>query len=158
MNSTVRLIFNESFIEKKGLLVPWIVHGTHWQTTSHVKTLFSIKKEKSKKEGKHKCTNAAQKRNPNAYLVWSLFWRFSHIFFTWFSAMQLLHLILSPFPCLLNIFGIYYRVPLKYILVNYFRKFFMEKWKNNLLFWQFFQLFIKTFSKWMINMCLKSTR
>ena len=32
MNSVVGPIFNENFIEKRGLWVPWTVHGTHWKS------------------------------------------------------------------------------------------------------------------------------
>ena len=30
VNSAVEPIFNESFVEKRSLWVPWTVHGTHW--------------------------------------------------------------------------------------------------------------------------------
>ena len=30
-------------------------------------------------------------------------------------------------------------MPKVYILINYFKKFFIEKWKNDKLFWQVFQ-------------------
>ena len=32
MNSTVRPIFNKSFVEKRGLQIPWTMHETHWNT------------------------------------------------------------------------------------------------------------------------------
>ena len=31
VNSAVGSIFNESFVEKKGLWIPWTMHGTHCQ-------------------------------------------------------------------------------------------------------------------------------
>ena len=34
VNSVVRPIFNESFVEKRGLWVLWIVHGTHWNSVN----------------------------------------------------------------------------------------------------------------------------
>ena len=30
VNSAVEPIFNESFVEKKSLWIPWTVHRTHW--------------------------------------------------------------------------------------------------------------------------------
>ena len=41
----MRLIFNESFVEKRDLWVPWLVHGPtrkHWNA-------FSMEKKKEKK-------------------------------------------------------------------------------------------------------------
>ena len=35
MNSVVGPIFNESFVEKKGLWVLWTVHGTHWKALKY---------------------------------------------------------------------------------------------------------------------------
>ena len=32
VNSAVGSIFNESFVEKKGLWIPWTMHGTYCQT------------------------------------------------------------------------------------------------------------------------------
>ena len=89
VNNTVRPIFNENFVEKRGLWVLWTVHKTHWQThkiflvkevvgpahsaqdplTDKIpcETRFSIflkkKKENANTQTQH------QKRNPNAYLV-----------------------------------------------------------------------------------------
>ena len=38
-------IFNESFAEKKGLWVPWTVHGTHFKSIKAIEMRFSKKKK-----------------------------------------------------------------------------------------------------------------
>ena len=50
MNNVVGSIFNESFVEKRGLWVPSIVHGS----TSYSETRFCQKK-KTKTKTKTKC-------------------------------------------------------------------------------------------------------
>ena len=50
MNSIVRPIFDESFVEKRGLCVYWTVHETHWKSISFVEMCFS-KKKKGRGEG-----------------------------------------------------------------------------------------------------------
>ena len=47
MNSAVGPIFNKNFVEKRGLWVPWIVYGTHWNSHHNHKML----KKKKKKRG-----------------------------------------------------------------------------------------------------------
>ena len=54
----MKLIFNEKIVEKQGLWVPWIVHGTHWCALSTayfacvnsalIETRVSIKKKKKR--------------------------------------------------------------------------------------------------------------
>ena len=46
MNNVVGSIFNESFVEKRGLWVPSIVHGS----TSYSETRFCQKKKKKQKQ------------------------------------------------------------------------------------------------------------
>ena len=48
MNSAVKPIFNESFAEKRGLWVPWTVHGTPLEKhKSHRNVLLKKKKKKN---------------------------------------------------------------------------------------------------------------
>ena len=57
VNSAVGAIFNESFVEKRGLWVLWTMHGTHWK--SH---------QPHKRASKKKNADAdADKLNPNEY-------------------------------------------------------------------------------------------
>ena len=62
MNNAVRLILNESFVEKRDLGVPWIVHGTHWIVPGAKE--MHLKKKKKKTQ-----TLDANKLNPNGYLM-----------------------------------------------------------------------------------------
>ena len=57
MNSSVGLIFNKKFVEKRGLWVSWTIHGPteqckfgYQQGGGFVLTCFSINKEKKKKK------------------------------------------------------------------------------------------------------------
>ena len=50
MNSAVRSIFNESFVEKRDLWVMWTVHGTHGKTTTATEMHFKKKKTKQNKK------------------------------------------------------------------------------------------------------------
>ena len=61
MNNIVRLIFNEKIVEKRGLWVPSIVHGTHWNCVSVLKR--ASKKTKGKREV------SAFQHYPNAHLI-----------------------------------------------------------------------------------------
>ena len=49
MNSAVRLIFNESFIEKRGLWIQWTVHGIHWKNKKMPVHVLQKKKKKKAK-------------------------------------------------------------------------------------------------------------
>ena len=49
VNSAMRPIFNESFVEKRGLWVLWIVYGTYWKNTLLAEMRFSNKKKKERK-------------------------------------------------------------------------------------------------------------
>ena len=57
MNSAVRLIFNESFIEKKGLWIPWTVHGTHWKNKKMPVHVLQKNKNKKAKTQMRVCFN-----------------------------------------------------------------------------------------------------
>ena len=57
MNSSVGLIFNKKFVEKRGLWVSWTIHGPteqckfgYQQGGGSVFTCFSINKEKNRKK------------------------------------------------------------------------------------------------------------
>ena len=72
VNSAVRSIFNENFVEKRGLWVPWTVHGTLWKRKKHQCT-FSQKKNKKKKENAEMQTLGLFQLNPNGYLIYVCF-------------------------------------------------------------------------------------
>ena len=57
MNSAVEPIFNESFVEKIGLWVPWTIHRTHWKSWN---AIF--------KKNKNAYANS-NKLYPNRYLM-----------------------------------------------------------------------------------------
>ena len=59
MNSTVRPIFNENFVEKKDLWVLWIVHETHWQT--HSSKNFTSQRDS---ESCAQCMRPVDRQNP----------------------------------------------------------------------------------------------
>jgi len=59
MNSVMGLIFNESFVKKRDLWVPWTVHRTYWL----LKNALLQKKKKTKTKRRRR----ADKLNPNAY-------------------------------------------------------------------------------------------
>ena len=61
MNNIVRLIFNEKIVEKRGLWVLSIVHGTHWNCVS------VLKRASKKKKGKREVS--AFQHYPNAHLI-----------------------------------------------------------------------------------------
>ena len=46
VNNTVRPIFNENFVEKRGLWVPWSVYRTYWNSHHTHKTLQKKKKKR----------------------------------------------------------------------------------------------------------------
>ena len=45
VNTAVRAIFKKNFVEKRGLWVPWILHGTHWKSTTATKRTTKKKKQ-----------------------------------------------------------------------------------------------------------------
>ena len=47
MNSAMKPIFNENFIEKKGLWVPWTIYGTHWQMPDTAEKTVSVVSKRS---------------------------------------------------------------------------------------------------------------
>ena len=72
VNSAVWSIFNENFVEKRGLWVPWTVHGTHWKRKKHQCT-FSQKKKKKRKENTEMQTLRLFQLYPNGYLIYVCF-------------------------------------------------------------------------------------
>ena len=56
VNSVVNFIFNENFVEKRGLWVPWTMHRTHWKSWNTLLT----KKKKKKKKGQMQDVDAIQ--------------------------------------------------------------------------------------------------
>ena len=60
VNNVVGPIFNENFVEKRGLWVPWTVYEIHWLLrNAHL----------HKKKKKTKTQTQGRGRNPNVYLV-----------------------------------------------------------------------------------------
>ena len=91
VNSAVKPIFNESFAEKRGLWVPWTVHGTPLEKhKSHRNVL--IKKKKKKKRRRRRRRNAFQ-QYPNEYLI-STFGSNHLTFFLIILSIQLFPLII----------------------------------------------------------------
>ena len=82
VNCTVGLIFNESFAEKRGLWVPWTVHGTHWKA----KMRFSQKIKKERTQTQMQCFSALSKRVLNRRKSWwkkeCVIWRWTNFFFS----------------------------------------------------------------------------
>ena len=63
VNIAVGPIFNESFVEKRGLWVPWTVHETCWNSVDPLlKKIKKNKKKKKKKKTQMHAVNAVSKQ------------------------------------------------------------------------------------------------